>query len=163
MTMPQHFSLIEVEDAAFYAGDLFRRVFGGDIPNYPRHFVCLYESAPGQLRTAGYAHFSRFEAVHLVGGLMVDKSLYPLIPPEHLAELGSGNSIAEYIMRESIPMLGRSAAVFALIGDQRSREVNLRVGYVATHITDLYAFWQADLPEDIKRAAAERVMKVAPF
>lgn len=161
--MTQHFSLIEVEDGAFYAGDLFRQVFGGEIPNYPRHFVCLYQAGPGLLRTVGYAHFSPFESVHLVGGLVVDKTVYPSLPPAHLEELRSHGSIAEFIMREAIPMLGKSVGVFALIGDARSREVNARVGYVPTHIPNLYACWQVDLADDIKRAAAERVMKIAPF
>lgn len=161
--MSQHFSLVEVEDAEFYAGDLFRRVFGAPIPDYPRHLVCLYQSAPGVLRTAGYAHFSVFESFHLIGGLMVDKSLYPSIPKEHLAELQADNSIAQFILREAIPLLGKATAIFAYTGDARSRELNFRVGYVATHLEKLYAYWQVDLPEAVKRAAAERVMKIAPF
>jgi hypothetical protein len=118
---------------------------------------------PCELRTAGYVHFSRFESVHLVGGLVIDKAIYPSIPAAHLAELGPRPSIGEFLMREGIAALGDSLAVFALIGDRRSIEVNLAVGYVPTHIDKLYAFWQQELPEDIKRLAAERVMKVAPF
>lgn len=161
--MPQHFSLVEVGDAAFYAGDLFRRVFGGEIPDYPRHFVCLYQAGPGLLRTAGYAHFSSFESVHLIGGLMVDKTLYPSLPAAHLDELRSGGSIGEFILREAIQMLGESAATFAYTGDARSRELNDHVGFVSTHLANLYACWQVDFPESVKRAVAERVMKIAPF
>jgi hypothetical protein len=161
--MTSHFRLLEVDDAAFFAGELFKRVFGGEIPTYPRHFVCLYQVRPGELRTAGYVHFSRFESMHLVGGLVVDKAIYPSIPAEHLAELGRRPSIGEFLMREGIAALGDSVAVFALIGDRRSVEVNLSVGYVPTHIDKLYAFWQRDLPDNVKRLAAERVMKIAPF
>jgi hypothetical protein len=161
--MERHFEVIEVQDAAWYAGDLFRRVFGAEIPTYPRHFVCLYREAAGKFRTAGYVHFSRFESVHLTGGLVVDKSLYASIPREHLAQLNPRGSIGEHVMAEGIRRLGDSAAVFALIGDARSAEVNRHVGYVATHIDQLYAFWQRDFPEEVKRLAAERVKKIAPF
>lgn len=161
--MSEHFQLIEVADATFYAGALFHSVFGAGIPTYPRHFVALYQVRPGELRTAGYVHFSCFESVYLVGGLVVDKSLYPLIPPAHLAELGPRPSIGEYLMREGIAALGDSLAVFAFIGDRRSVEVNLNVGYVATHIDQLYAYWRRPLPEEVKRLAAERVFKLAPF
>ena len=160
--MPEHFSIIEVEDAAFYAGELFKRVFGGEIPDFPRHVVCLYRSDAGSFRTAGYVHFSPFESMHLAGGQVVDKSLYGLIPAEHLDELPN-RSIGQFVMSEGIRRLADSAVVWAYIGDPRSVAVNRNVGYVPTHVEKLFAFWKRDFPEEIKRAAAERVMKVAPF
>ncbi len=163
MPMTGHFTLLEVADAAFYAGELFRRTFAADLPTYPRHFVCLYRVRPGELRTAGYVHFSRFESMHLAGGLVVDKAIYSIAPPGHLAELGPRPSIGEYVMREAIAALGDSLAVFANIGDARSVELNRNVGYVPTHIDQLYAYWQAALSDEVKRLAAERVMKIAPF
>lgn len=161
--MTTHFHIIEIDDAAFFAGDLFRRVFGADPPDYPRHFVCLYRADDGAIRTAGYVHFSSFESMHLVGGLVVEKSLYRMVPSAHLAELGPNRSIGEYLMAEGVARLAGSAAVFAIIGDARSVEVNRNVGYVPTHLPNLYAFWKRELPEEVKRAAAERVMRIAPF
>ena len=161
--MSTHFLILEPDDAAPYAGDLFRRVFGGEIPNYPRHFVCLYTPRPGEFRTAAYVHFSRFESAHLVGGLVAEKALYATLPAEHRAELGPRGSIGEFVMREGIARLGASTAVFALIGDARSVEVNRNVGYVATHIDKLYAYWQREFTPEVKHAFAERVMRIAPF
>lgn len=158
----QHFQILEVDDAEFFAGDLFRRTFAANPPTFPRHFVCLYRADEGTLRTAGYVHFSAFESMHLVGGLVSDRSLYSVIPAAHRSELPNG-SIAEYLMAGGIKRLIGSNGVFAIIGDARSVEVNRNVGYVPTHITNLYAFWNRDFSEDIKRAAAERVMKIAPF
>jgi hypothetical protein len=160
--MKQHFQILEVDDAEFLAGELFRRVFGADPPNYPRHFVCLHRADDGALRTAGYVHFSAFESMHLVGGLVSDKSIYASMPPAHRAELPHG-SIAEYLMAGGIERLVGSNGVFAIIGDARSVELNRNVGYVPTHLTNLYAYWKRDFPDEIKRAAAERVMKIAPF
>src|ERR1700732_4545731 len=39
------FRVEEVTEAEFYIGDLFRRRFGADPPNYPRHFVAFYRSS----------------------------------------------------------------------------------------------------------------------
>lgn len=161
--MAGHFELMETQDASFLAGPLFSRVFGQAVPDFPHHFVCLYRSDDEVVRTAGYVHFSAFESVHLAGGLVVDRSLYPRIPTQHLAELRPCLSIGEYVMAGGIRRLPPSAAVFAFIGDARSIEVNVRVGYRRTHVDNLYAFWRKDLPEDAKRAIAERVARVAPF
>ena len=161
--MAEHFLVMEVSDAEFFAGALFKRVFGGAIPTYPRHFVCFYRAADGNLLTAGYVHFSPFESVYLAGGLVADKQLYAQIPPEHLLELGAERSIGRHVMAEGVRRLADAAAVFAVIGDPRSVAVNLSVGYVPTHIDKLYAYWKRDFPDEIRRAAAERVMRIAPF
>jgi hypothetical protein len=158
----KHFFIVEVEDAEFLAGDLFRRVFGSDPPTYPRHFVCLHRADDGVMRTAGYVHFSAFESMHLVGGLVSEKSLYRIIPAAHRTELPH-ESIAEFLMGEGVARLIGSNGVFAIIGDARSVEVNRNVGYVPTHVPKLYALWKRDFPDDVKRAAAERVMRIAPF
>ena len=160
--MTAHFKVLEVEDAAFFAGELFQRVFGAPIPTYPRHFVCLYRKDAATLLPVGYVHFSRFESMHLSGGQVVDRDAYPAIPPEHLDELPH-RSIGEYLMAEGIRQLGPTAAVFAFIGAPRSVAVNRDVGYVPTHVQNLYAFWLQDFPAEVKRAAAERVARIAPF
>ena len=161
--MSEHFLVLDTLDAEFFAGPLFKRVFGAAVPAFPRHFVCLYRSDAGELRTAGYVHFSAFESVYLAGGLVVDKSLYATIPKAHLDEIRSDYSIGGHVMAEGIRRLTDAAAVFAYIGDARSVEVNLAIGYVPTHIEKLYAWWKVEFPEEIRRAAAERVIRVAPF
>lgn len=160
--MTKRFRVLEIHDAEYFVGDLFRRVFHADPPNYPRHFVCLYRGDDGGIRTAGYAHFSAFESIHLLGGLVSDKSLYSVMPAHHRAELPHG-SIAELLLSEALEMLKESSGVFAIIGDARSVEVNRNVGLIATHIPNLYVAWKREFPEEIQRAAAERVMRVAPF
>jgi hypothetical protein len=160
-----HFRVIEVgtEQADFLAGGLFRTVFAQPLPAHPRHFVSLYRAKEGTLRVAGYVHFSRFESVHLAGGLVVDRAIYGEIPPEHLRELAPCRSIGEHLMKQGILALPDSPAVFAFIGDRRSIEVNERVGYVRTDLENLYAYWRQDVSPDLRRLIAERVMRVAPF
>jgi hypothetical protein len=157
------FSMLEVPDARFLAGDLFRDAFKSEIPSYPRHFVALYQVRPGEFRTAGYIHFSAFESVYLAGGLVIDKTLYPLLSKEDLAELGPRPSMGEYTMREGIALLTDSVAVFASIGIPRSVELNLNVGYVRTHIADLFAVWQREVPPELQRAITDRVARLLPF
>jgi hypothetical protein len=115
------------------------------------------------LRTAGYIHFSAFESVYLAGGLVIDKTLYPLLSKEDLAELGPRPSMGEYTMREGIALLTDSVAVFASIGIPRSVELNLNVGYVRTHIADLFAVWQREVPPELQRAITDRVARLLPF
>jgi hypothetical protein len=155
--------MLEVPDARFLAGNLFRDAFKSEIPSYPRHFVALYRVRPGEFRTAGYIHFSLFESVYLAGGLVIDKSLYPLLSKEDLAELGPRPSMGEYTMREGIALLKDSVAVFASIGIPRSVEINLNVGYVRTHVENLFAVWQREVPPDMQRAITERVARLLPF
>src|SRR5205823_11211340 len=107
------FSMIEVPDARYFAGTLFRDAFKSEIPEHPRHFVALCQLNPGEFRTAGYIHFSPFESVYLAGGLVIDKTLYPLLSREDLAELGPRPSMGEFTMREGIARLTYSVAVFA--------------------------------------------------
>ena len=155
--------MIEVPDARFFAADLFRDAFKTEIPEYPRHFVALYQVRPGEFRTAGYIHFAAFETVYLAGGLVIDKSLYPLLSKEDLAELGPQPSLGEYTMREGVARLTDSVAVFASIGIPRSVELNLNVGYVRTHVKDLFAVWQREVPPEIQRAITDRVARLLPF
>ena len=155
--------MIEVPDARYFAGELFRDAFKSELPDYPRHFVALYQPRPGEFRTAGYIHFSLFESVYLAGGLVIDKTLYPLLSKDDLAELGPRPSMGEYTMREGIARLTDSVAVFASIGIPRSVEVNLNVGYSRTHLGTLFAFWQRPVPPDIQRAITDRVARLLPF
>ena len=159
----QRFSMVEVPEASFLAGALFRGAFGVDPPATPRHFVTLYQSEPGRFVAAGYVHFSPFESVWLAGGLVASKALYPTIPREHLAELGPRPSIGEYTMREGIVRLGDTIAVFASIGVPRSVVVCRDVGYVDTAVEGLYACWRREVAPEIQRAIAERVARITPF
>ena len=161
--MAGKFSMIEVPDARFFAADLFRDAFKTEIPEYPRHFVALYQVRPGEFRTAGYIHFAAFETVYLAGGLVIDKSLYPLLSKEDLAELGPRPSLGEYTMREGIARLTDSVAVFASIGIPRSVELNLAVGYSRTHLSTLFAFWRRPVTPEIQRAITDRVALLLPF
>ena len=161
--MGKRFEVIEVRDAKPYVGELFRRTFGGDLPEFPRHFVCLLHEGEGRTRACGYVHFSPFESVWLTGGLVVDKSVYQSVAKEDLAPLGTDGSIGAFTMREGIRQLDERNPVFAYIGDVRSVDVNLRIGYVATHLPNLYVFWKGRYAPEVESAICERVNRITPF
>jgi hypothetical protein len=66
-------------------------------------------------------------------------------------------------MREGIRLLAPDTAVFAMIGDPRSVEVNRHVGYVPTHVPKIYSFWVKDLPEEERRNITDRVASIGAF
>lgn len=161
--MARRFIVIEAKDAEPFVGDLFRRVFAANPPDFPRHFVCLLVEGDGRFRTAGYAHFSRFESVWLGGGLVVDKSIYASVSKEELKGVGPNGSIGEFTVADAIRQLGDEDPVLAYIGDPRSITVNLNAGYVETHVPKIYAVWKRRFPPEIERAICERVGRLAPF
>lgn len=161
--MARRFEVMEVKDAKPFVGELFRRVFGGDLPDFPRHFVCLLHEGEGRIRAVGYVHFSPFESVWLAGGLVVDKGVYADVSKEELAQAGANGSLGEFTMADGIRQLGDDNPVFAYIGDARSVTVNLNIGYARTHLPNLFAFWKRRFPPQTERAICERVNRLAPF
>jgi hypothetical protein len=159
----KRFEVIEVKDPKPFVGALFRRIFGGDPPEFPRHFVCLLHEGDGRIHVAGYVHFSLFESVWLAGGLVVDKAVYGTVAKADLAQVGANGSIGEFTMAEGIRQLGDDNPVFAYIGDARSVTVNLNIGYVRTHLPNVFVFWKRRFPPQVERAICDRVNRVAPF
>src|ERR1051326_7433528 len=57
----------EVSDAEFFIGDLFRRRFHCDPPNYPRSFVAFYQAVRGRLEPVGFVHYLVHDDSYLCG------------------------------------------------------------------------------------------------
>ncbi len=60
--------IVEVSDAAPFIAALFRRRFGSEPPDFPRHFIALYRNGDGQWQSVGYVHFTRHKHDYLCGG-----------------------------------------------------------------------------------------------
>jgi hypothetical protein len=156
----------EVPDASVVAGDLFRRSFGHDVPDYPRHFVLVYSPAPGEADTTpqvvAYVHQSPFEEVFLTGGMCVDAAAYRRFPAELFGEVRREGGLATIVTRDSIAMLG-APAVFGHVGEPRARAADLRSGFVDTGREHLMAVWCQPLSDDEKARLVERVAALGPF
>jgi hypothetical protein len=153
----------EVASAEFYAGDLFRRRFGGDPPDYPRHFVAFYRASRGIYQSAGYLHYSPFEDSYLCGGLVIDERIYRQMPGEHRKLIKTYGGIAEYLLRQTFPRLSDAPAIWGYVGNKQAEAVDLRVGFVHTAHKHIMVVWNREISDEEKQARLEKIMKIGPF
>ena len=157
----------EVSDAGPLAGELFRRAFNHDVPDYPRHFVLVYTPPPdtGETgeRVVAYVHQTPFENVHLGGGMCVDERAYRGFPRWLFAEVRREGGLATIVTRDSLAMLGDSVAAFGHVGEPRARQADLRTGYVDTGRPHLMVVWRKPLTDAEKERILDRVEAQGPF
>jgi hypothetical protein len=155
----------EVADARGDAGALFRRAFGHEIPDYPRHFVLLYQpgAASGGRRVVAYVHQTPYREVHLGGGMCVDERAYRGFPRWLFAQVREQGGLATIVTRDSIAMMGESPAAFGHVGEPRARQADLRTGFVDTGRPHLMVFWRRALPEAEQRRLIDMVEAHGPF
>jgi hypothetical protein len=153
----------EVADAEFFAGELFRRKFHVQPPDFPLHFVSFYRATPFDLRVIGYVHYSQFEDSYLCGGLVIDDRLYRRMPGAHREAIRSGGGIAEHLLKVTFARLGHAAAIWGYVGDTRAERVDLRAGFRRTEHPYVMVCWMRDLSETDKRARMARVVALGPF
>lgn len=153
----------EVTDPEFYIGDLFRRRFGVDPPNYPRHFVALYRPTRDAYQAVGYVHYSPFEDSFLCGGMVIDDRLYRKMPPEHRRCVKEVGGIAEFMLRDTFARLAHAPAIWGYVGNKQAETVDLRAGFIHTHHKYVMVVWNRALPEDEKAQRLDRVIAIGPF
>ncbi|MBK7331028.1 MAG: hypothetical protein IPI87_00790 [Betaproteobacteria bacterium] len=125
--------VVERDDAtaAREVGPLFRRAFGDELPDFPRHFVLRYV-AGGRPVPLGYYHVTPWEGCYLAGGMVFDERVYRRLPPEHRARIRASGGAMEFLTRRTHAMLTDALAVFGHVGDPRAERIDLRAGYVHT-------------------------------
>jgi len=169
---PEHFKaatvdevlrIEEVANAEFYVGDLFRRRFRGDPPDYPKHFVAFYKPDRSMLQAVGYVHYTSFEDSWLCGGLVIDDRLYRRMPAAHRNLIREAGGIAEKLLRDTFARLADAPAIWGYVGDALAEKVDLRAGF--RHTTDRYVMvcWNKTLPDDEKQQRLARVVALGPF
>jgi len=120
----------EVDAPPARARDLFFQHFRQQIPETPRHFIL--EACPGWFRgpmVLGYVHFEPFKDAYLAGGLVVDAWRFRKLPTDMRARIHDRGGLAEWLMTESCDLMSSSLAIYAYIGDKRSKKVLMRVGF----------------------------------
>lgn len=153
----------EVTDAEFYVGDLFRRRFGGDPPNYPRSFIAFYRPDRSRLEAIGFVHYLAFEDSYLCGGLVIDERRYRQMPPHHRMVIKAAGGIAEKLLRVTFAKLADSPAIWGYVGDALAEKVDLRVGFRHTEDQHIMVCWNKDLPPEEKAQRLARVAALGPF
>lgn len=163
-----HLRTWEVNDARVVAGDLFRRSFGHDVPDYPRHFVLVYSPPPDAgdttPRVVAYVHQSPREDFHLTGGMCADAAAYRRMPRWLFEQARAAGGLATIVTRDSMGMLGDSPAAFGHVGEPRARAADLRTGFVDTGVEHLMVYWRRpELTEAERRRLIGRAAALGAF
>jgi hypothetical protein len=153
----------EVADAEFFIGDLFRRRFGSDPPNYPRSFVAFYQPVRSRLEAVGFVHYLAHEDSYLCGGLVIDERRYRQMPADHRKVIRAAGGIAEKMLRVTFARLADAPAIWGYVGDKLSEKVNLRVGFRHTEDRYILVCWNKDLPAEEKAQRLVSVAALGPF
>lgn len=153
--------IVEVDDARPVAGELFRRAFRAEVPDFPRHFVLL-KGEGGDAPCLGYVHYTRHGTAWLAGGLVVAAMEFRRLDPATAASVREAGGLAEWLMATTCGWLDGDAA-FAYMGDAKSITVNTRVGFRFTGEKHLYVLWKRDLPAAEAQRVVESVRVLGPF
>jgi hypothetical protein len=162
-TIDEIIRIEEVSDAEFFVGDLFRRRFHCDPPNYPRSFVAFYQPVRGRLEAVGFVHYLVHEDSYLCGGLVIDERRYRQMPPEHRKVIKAAGGIAEKLLRATFARLTDAPAIWGYVGDALAEKVDLRAGFRHTAHPHIMVYWSKDLPQDEKERRLAKVVALGPF
>jgi len=165
-SIDQLFTVAELHDAEFFAGDLFRRRFRTDsFPQTPRHFVAFAAQPDASLLTLGYVHYTMWEGCALCGGLVIDERRYRRLAPAAREAIRGAGGVAELLLRQSFARLpGDTIAIWGHVGDLQSRVVCARVGFRQTPSPYVMAVWRDAALSDAEKAAwVARVTALGPF
>ncbi len=147
----------EIADPAI-AAHLFRRKFGQEIPQFPRHFVAMTGA-----ECAGYVHYSAWQGDYLCGGLCIDDRVYRTLSPLQRAWLRERGGIAEMMMRYAHSALVDGATIWGYIGDKQAEAVDRRVGFEKVAEPYLFAIWQKPISDEGKKRRIAEAVKFGPF
>ena len=153
----------EVSDAEFFIGDLFRRRFHGDPPNYPRHFVAFYQPVRSRLEAVGFVHYLAHEDSYLCGGLVIDERRYRQMPTEHRKIIKAAGGIAEKMLRVTFARLADAPAIWGYVGDALAEKVDLRAGFRHTTHQHIMVCWNKALSAEEKEQRLAKVAALGPF
>lgn len=162
--MKNWFAVTEVENGAYFAGDLFRRKFGGDPPATPHHVCAFWRAASGELRALGYAHFMPFGDIMLVGGVCTDGDVLRAMPAGQREELLASGGVYAQVLRHAFARYADECeAYFGYCGDARAEVVNLQCGFRKTGHPYLLVNFHKPLHEVMQRALIAKAAAIGPF
>jgi hypothetical protein len=153
----------EVSDAEFFIGDLFRRRFHSDPPNYRRNFVAFYQPIRSRLEAVGYVHYTAHEDSYLCGGLVIDERRYRQMPADHRKVIKAAGGIAEKMLRVTFAQLADAPAIWGYVGDVLAEKVDLRAGFRHTTHKHIMVCWNRDLSAEEKERRLAKVVALGPF
>ncbi len=153
----------EVSDARYFVNALFRRRFGSDAPDYPRHFVAFHRSSPSEFTALGYIHYSGYEDCWLCGGMVMDDRAYRRLQGNHRAAIKQSGGVAEIMLRATFAKLKDAPAIWGYVGDKQAEVVDMRAGFIHTGRKHLMVVWNAELTPEERERRIEKIAALGPF
>jgi hypothetical protein len=158
------FTITEVAEARFLVNRLFQSKFGGEAPDFGRHFVAFYYGADGSLHVAGYSHMWMHQGCYLSGGSCSDGFILRSMNTGELAAVKAEGGVWAMVLRYAFATLDdHCEAYFGHCGNPRAREVALSTGFVATHTPYHIARWHRELSEARKAELLDEIIKIGLF
>lgn len=158
------FRTAEVSDGRYFAGDVFRRKLGGELPGYGRHFVAFYKHDWDHIVPLGYQHVLPYRGIALCGGGSVDGRGFRYIPDHHRQALRERGGVLFLLLRHVIERMGSEyEAFFVYCGDKRSQEVCHAAGFQRMEGSFLMPFFHRPLGEGRKQELLEIALRHSPF
>jgi hypothetical protein len=155
--------IVESSESERFVGNLFRRKFGGDPPEFPKHFIAMYSRDRFTWEAVGYVNFWQRHTAFMGGGLVIEDRAYRSMPKAHREIIRSCGGIAEYLLKTSLKMLPDNDVVWGYVGDTRAERVDMKVGFEHTHIDKLIAYWTKAHSAEEKIRLTDEIAAVGPF
>jgi len=155
--------LLEVDDAQPLAGDLFKRSFNDQIPDFPKHFVLVANNEKDTILTLGYVHFTQHLNMYLGGGMCVNSRALRHLPKKTRAQLNEQGGVAFYMLSKAVKKLKDCEAVFGYVGHKGAYKIDLAVGFEQTKHQHLIVYWKTALDQQQQQQTIQSAYEFGPF
>lgn len=156
--------ITEVDDGPAFAGHIFRRVFGEEIPDFEHHVVAFVRPAEDLFVPANYVHLWLRDDVGLIGGASTDGRAFARLEPAVATRIREAGGLYLQTLRWTFAKFaGRCDAFFGYCGDPRAWEVDMQAGFEPTEHDKLIVHWHRALTAARKAELVERVRAIGPF
>ena len=156
--------ITEVDDGPAFAGHIFRRAFGAEIPDFEHHVVAFVRPAEDLFVPANYVHLGLRDDVGLIGGASTDGRAFGHLAPETATRIRDAGGLYLQTLRWTFAKFAdRCDAFFGYCGDPRAWEVDMQAGFEPTKHDKLIAHWHRPLPAARRDELVERVNAMGPF
>lgn len=176
-TFNEALKVFEAKDAVRYAAALFQESFNTAFPAPVayrileteirpedwRQYVAIYTWPDGTEECVGFANWIKYKDVYLEGGLAVKKNFYRRLPKSGFAECSARGGVAQIMMETAAMQLLDCAAWFGYVGDPKSMQVGLRVGYTRTDVPHLIVKWMVSPDDTSKKYWIREIARIGPF
>jgi len=156
-------STIEVSDPIPFAADLFKRSFGAELPDFPKHLILVATDQNGLQLVLGYVHFTKIDRIYLGGGMCVNPRTLRQLPKTTRQQLATAGGAAYRLLSTSVDQLTDCDAVFGYVGHPGAYKIDLAVGFEPTQYPHLIVYWKKALGTDQKQALIQQAHQAGPF